>query len=198
MAERPITRIVGEVQYGLVAPLRDRNRVGRLMSVRLGTRFGLAIFDTDAQAGLLANLLQPYEFRALEEKIPILKGLGAKYVKVQTRGLSETRVWGEHWAIGYAFIQGRQLSMDNLVLRLQDEGLNVEENSWQELGYAEHVSLSFPNGLEGVTPGNMIEQTIDIEEFNRAERQRQTIEYFTQVTDPRMAELTCAYSPNLL
>ena len=198
MAERSITRIVGEGQYGIIAPERDLMRVDRLVTFSIFQCFALGIFDSQAKVGLFAHLGHPHDLIAMQDQIPSLLELGAKEVVIQTMGIDNLAAWGpEHFGAAYAFKIGREMAMEALVAECETQKLKVTEGKWQELGYQPHAAFIVQEGLRAAHPEQLVDE-INNTELQRALRFQQALEEAVERRDPAVNTPICAYQPRVV
>lgn len=139
--------LVSQRQWGIIAPLRDASKVGRLGTCMLLTCFGFSIYDKNAQVGVLAHL--DHAKQAVEtsrQAAQFLLSLGAKELTVRTVNLTSAFL---HQSARNQIIELRQLRVGNAIAELRKRGFSVNP-AWMDMGESESGILDAKSGLKPV------------------------------------------------
>lgn len=83
--ERPRAEYVHQRQYGIIAPGKDPERVGRLVTSGLYTCFAVALHDADANVGIFTHLDYIEDLSLITRlSLPVLGTLGARRLTLET------------------------------------------------------------------------------------------------------------------
>jgi|SRR3989344_2273635 len=189
------TRAIGEGQYGIIAPLVDSNRVGRLVTANMNECFGLSVLDSRAQVGFFAHLAFPNDITKITPQILRLREYGARRVRVETANLYSDIIPKNMQRETYSS-QIRNLIV--LIARLYMNRLPVEGFMWKNIGRANKTALDCEEGLHRIGTDDLFEwlSEEEIQRYDQSARARSiSISEAEDFEALKLLPITCGYEP---
>jgi hypothetical protein len=183
-------RYVNQREYSIIAPLQDINKVVELATFGMGSCFGFAMFDKQAQVGTFSHLDYIEDLRPLfNEVLPQLKELGVTKLQVETANFQPPKV-------DAAINQLKIKTIEEILRDLQRQHLLLGNH--QDVGVHSSVLFTVQAGL---VPSENIAQELLAKSFNHFRSYVQHTDRITAAYNGRGVRneipVTAVYIPKL-
>lgn len=192
------TRVVGEGQYGIIAPRLDSNGVNRLVTVRMNECFGISVSDSRTEVGFFTHLAFPNDISKVTPRILHLKEYGVRRVRVGAVNLY-SNIIPEDMQRNEHNLQFKNLII--LIARLYMNGFIVEGFGWRNIGRANKAALDCERGLYRISTDDLLDGVSKEEEqrYGESVRLRHISVLEAESFEARkLLPITCAYQPQIL